>query len=190
MAKTETRNHIIRTAADLFYENGINQTGINEVIKQSGIAKATLYAHFSSKDELIKAYISYKDKELMIAISEFLAPLPSGKKKLLGVLEFVKEFYHGGSFNGCWCVRSMAEIPVSNTAMRKYISDSKRKFLDYLIDLVKDGFPGLSKSKVNTRAEALYLFYESSVSESYLHNEEWPITRNIELLKQYLKNVN
>ena len=39
--KSDTRHHIIETASELFYKKGYNSTGINEIIKESGIAKAT-----------------------------------------------------------------------------------------------------------------------------------------------------
>ena len=185
----QTKDHIIKTAARLFYENGINLTGINEIIKQSGIAKATLYAHFSSKDELIKAYIEHKDTELIASISQFLEGKAVGKKRILGVLEFVEEFYHSGSFNGCWCVRSIAEIPAANVALRKHVVESKKTFLKFLKQVVKENMPSASKSQLTSMTETIYLFYESAVAESHLHNEVWPINRNISLLRQYLKSV-
>ncbi|EKO3674820.1 TetR/AcrR family transcriptional regulator, partial [Vibrio metschnikovii] len=49
------RQLLIDTALDLFYKNGINSIGINEVISVSGVAKRTLYSHFESKEALIIA---------------------------------------------------------------------------------------------------------------------------------------
>ncbi|MBF4438000.1 TetR/AcrR family transcriptional regulator, partial [Vibrio cholerae] len=49
------RQLLIDTALNLFYKNGINSIGINEVISVSGIAKRTLYSHFESKEALILA---------------------------------------------------------------------------------------------------------------------------------------
>jgi len=53
------KEHIIKTAADLFYTNGYNSTGINEIIKEAGIAKATLYNHFKSKGDVCIAYLKH-----------------------------------------------------------------------------------------------------------------------------------
>ncbi|MGD1846632.1 MAG: TetR/AcrR family transcriptional regulator, partial [Salibacteraceae bacterium] len=44
MKHSEIRGRIIETASELFYQNGYNSTGINEIIAKSGIAKATLYS--------------------------------------------------------------------------------------------------------------------------------------------------
>lgn len=57
MARQDTRDHIINTASELFYNQGYNLTGINEIIEKAEIAKATLYSHFKSKEELIQAYL-------------------------------------------------------------------------------------------------------------------------------------
>ncbi|WP_299666825.1 TetR/AcrR family transcriptional regulator [uncultured Psychromonas sp.] len=49
------RQLLIDTALSLFYKKGINTIGINEILQVSGVAKNTLYNHFSSKEELILA---------------------------------------------------------------------------------------------------------------------------------------
>ena len=52
-------------AADLFYKQGYRATGVNEVIEKSGVAKATFYSHFPSKDDLALAYLrQLKDIEI------------------------------------------------------------------------------------------------------------------------------
>ena len=54
--KSDIRENIVKTASELFYRNGYNSTGINEIIRESGIAKATLYNHFKSKEDLCLSY--------------------------------------------------------------------------------------------------------------------------------------
>ena len=48
---------ILRTASDLFYKEGVRAVGIQRVIDEAGIAKASLYAHYPSKDDLVAACI-------------------------------------------------------------------------------------------------------------------------------------
>ena len=43
MKKPELREHIIKIASDLFYSNGYNATGINEIIAKADIAKPEPY---------------------------------------------------------------------------------------------------------------------------------------------------
>jgi len=88
--------------------------GINEIIKKSGTAKATLYNHFKSKEQLCLAYLDKMNDDLMIQISAFCNAQPKGKKRVMAILEFLLELFESKNFNGCWCVRTMAEVPKSN----------------------------------------------------------------------------
>ena len=60
MKHSEVKNHIVETASNLFYANGYNLTGINQIISEAGIAKATLYNHFKSKEDICVSYLQYK----------------------------------------------------------------------------------------------------------------------------------
>src|ERR1017187_6004453 len=61
-AETETaRDRIVRTASELFYNHGFHAVGIDLIIERAGVAKATLYRHFSTKDDLISAYLEDAD---------------------------------------------------------------------------------------------------------------------------------
>jgi len=62
---SDKRSQLIDTALQLFYKQGIHAVGINEVLASSGIAKRTLYHHFSSKEQLIQACIVERDKRFM-----------------------------------------------------------------------------------------------------------------------------
>jgi AcrR family transcriptional regulator len=56
------RERILQTASSLFYRDGYRATGIDKVIADSGVAKATFYKHFPSKDDLIVAWIDRAEK--------------------------------------------------------------------------------------------------------------------------------
>ena len=51
------RERLLRAADELFYEEGIHTVGIDRIIERAGVAKATLYSAFGSKDELVRAYL-------------------------------------------------------------------------------------------------------------------------------------
>src|SRR5436190_23947816 len=57
LLESPARQRILKTAQNLFYRNGYRATGINEIIDKSGVAKATFYAHFPSKEDLVLEYI-------------------------------------------------------------------------------------------------------------------------------------
>ena len=185
--KNDTRHHIIETASELFYKNGYNSTGINEIIKASGIAKATLYSHFKSKEDLLLVYLDVKDTELIKHIKEFCNNKPKGNKRLIAVLEFLVSFFNQDNFNGCWCIRSIAEVSKENQRVRLKIKSNKKKFLNFLKQLVIENKPELSSIKQEQLSNQLYLLYEGALTESHIHNAEWPIETSIVILKDKLK---
>ena len=185
--KQDTRQKIINTASDLFYEKGYNLTGINEIIEKSDIAKATLYSHFKSKEDLLLAYLDEKDREATEKLMAFTNKKAKGNKRIISVLEFLNTFYHTKEFNGCWCVRSVAEVPVENEKVRKKISQNKQKFLNVLQTIIKENRPDLHYSKQKQLAQQVYVLYEGAMTESHLHSADWPIKTAISLLKDKLK---
>ena len=186
--KSETRAFILQTASDLFYEKGYNLTGINEIIATAGIAKATLYHHFKSKEALCVAYLESRDNTLLEAIKDYCKTKKPGNDQLLGILDFLSKFYNSGDFNGCWCFRTFSEIPQDNQQITNQIRKGKNSLLDLITQLVKENKPTLTTANQNKLARRIYLLYEGAVSESYLQGAEWPIKENKNMLKQILQN--
>ena len=187
--RSDTKNKILETASELFYKKGYNLTGINEIIEVSGIAKATLYSHFKSKEDILIAYLELRDTELLKNIKEFCTKKSKGNKRLIAVLEFLIPFFNQDDFNGCWCIRSIAEVPTDNKKVRTKIKSNKKKFLSFLEQLVSENKSELSLSKRKELASQIYLLYEGALTESHIHNEEWPIKTSIGLLKDRLKKI-
>lgn len=182
----QVRHTIIETASQLFYANGYNRTGINEVIAESGVAKATLYNHFRSKDELCLAYLDHRNTHFMEAIRAFVVPLPAGKEQLLGVFGFLKSFYNADGFNGCWCINTIAEIPEDNVSIITEIQAQKKGLILFIEGLLNSGYPNQSEAQNENLARKIYILYEGAVAESNLHNAIWPVEAAEELCQLLL----
>ena len=175
------RDHIIKTASDLFYRNGYNRTGINEIINEAGIAKATLYNHFKSKEAICVAYLKYMNDQFLKDFKGYLDSKPSGESKLLGIFDYLQTFYASKSFNGCWCINTISEIPKENTLVRNEIVSQKKALIDYITELVD---ANLTSDTLNENlAKQIYLLYEGAVSESHLQQDSWPISSAKDICK-------
>jgi AcrR family transcriptional regulator len=59
----DLREHILKTASDLFYERGVRAVGVDLVVKEAGVAKTSLYRYFPTKDDLITAFLEREDAD-------------------------------------------------------------------------------------------------------------------------------
>ena len=186
MKQSKTKQHIVKTASKLFYSQGYNRTGINQIIKEAAIAKATLYSHFASKEEICVAYLQYKNKYFSREIQKFCRSKPKGKAQILALFEFLNAFFQKKEFNGCWCINTLAEIPKDNKLILCEIKSQKNAFYDFINALVLENFKEINKEKASTLGKQIYLLYESASAESYLHQSEWPITTMKKLSEQLI----
>lgn len=171
MKHSLVRQTIVETASQLFYANGYNLTGINEIIKEAGVAKATLYNHFKSKDDICLAYLQHKHKTFMDSINSFLKDR-KGKNKVLGIFDFLEQFFLDKDFNGCWCINTVSELPKGEERVRAEIQTQKKEFISWLGTILSDSGYASESEKI---ANQVYLLYEGAVAESHLHQEPWPI---------------
>ena len=74
MKKKSIRDAIVNTAARLFYKQGYSNTGINQIIEETKIAKSSLYQHFRSKEDLLMAYLKVTGEQTITALGEVAAP--------------------------------------------------------------------------------------------------------------------
>lgn len=61
--KLSVRDRVLKTAADLFYREGVRAVGVDLIVERSGVAKTSLYRHFATKDDLIAAFVENEDQE-------------------------------------------------------------------------------------------------------------------------------
>ncbi|MEU4173347.1 TetR/AcrR family transcriptional regulator [Streptomyces sp. NPDC026665] len=104
------RERILDTASELFAAHGLRGVGVDRIIAQSGVAKATLYAHFPSKDELAAAYLRQTDDSWRGKLRR--AALAAGddpREQLIGLFDAVSDAYHRHGFHGCPFINAAAE---------------------------------------------------------------------------------
>ncbi len=85
--KRSARERLLAAAEELFYEQGVNTVGIDRVIERAGVAKASLYDCFGSKDELIRAYLESRQKSRQARITAGIERYSTPREKLLAVFE-------------------------------------------------------------------------------------------------------
>ncbi|MEO6080112.1 MAG: TetR/AcrR family transcriptional regulator [Steroidobacteraceae bacterium] len=155
--KTSARERLLAAAAELFYMEGINTVGIDRVIERAGVAKASLYNTFGSKDELIQAYLTAKHEAREQRVQKRLSGLASAREKILAVFDDQCEVARKKDFRGCAFIRASAELGAENGI--RGVCDASRGWLRGLFkDLATQG----GARDPATLARQLELLYEGA----------------------------
>ena len=106
------RARILDAAYDLFARHGIQAVGIDRIIAEAGVAKATLYHHFASKAELVLAFLDLRAKrwthDWLEAEVERLAEIPG--ERALAVFDVLDQWFRRPDFEGCSFINTLLEI--------------------------------------------------------------------------------
>jgi len=175
MQKTNIKEHIVTIASSLFYTNGYNATGINEIISKSEIAKATLYHHFKSKEDICVAYLENRHMYFMKELKDYITEKNEGRQKLIAIFDFLRDLYRKGDFHGCWGIKTIGELPPENQKIVSVIQRQKKELLLFLGEIVGDTIANISRAETEKISGGLYLLYEGAITESHLHRNDWPI---------------
>ena len=110
-ARPSARERLLAAANELFYTEGVHTVGIDRVIEQAGVAKASLYNTFGSKDELVHAYLEGRHAAMVARITKAVARYDNPRDRLLGVFDAQGELFAEPGFRGCAFASASAESP-------------------------------------------------------------------------------
>src|SRR5690606_21971100 len=105
------RERLLSVASELFYAHGIRNVGIDEIIARAGVAKASLYRHFPSKDDLVTEVLRQRDEAWFRDFrADVEARASNPKKRLLGVFAVLEAWFAGDLFRGCAFMNAAIEL--------------------------------------------------------------------------------
>jgi AcrR family transcriptional regulator len=138
--RSQAWTRIFETATRLFYAEGVHAVGIDRIIAEAGVAKATFYHHFPSKDDLVRAYVVEQSHRQRRNAEESTAATP--RETLLTAFEQMCQFGTEPTYRGCPFINTAAEYPDPAHPVRQAIDEhrewNRRLFHDLL---VADGHP-------------------------------------------------
>ncbi|MEM9647088.1 MAG: TetR/AcrR family transcriptional regulator [Bacteroidota bacterium] len=175
MQRPDLHQHIITTAGNLFYTNGYNSTGINEIVDSCSIAKATLYSHFKSKEDICIAYLKHRHDHLLDTLKSYVSKRKQGKNQLLAIFDYLRDMYRDEDFYGCWALKTLGEVSSKQKRLLTAIQKQKKELLLFLGEVVGDNIINISRAETEKISGGIYLLYESAITESHLFKNDWPI---------------
>ena len=154
--KRSPRERLLEAANELFYAEGIQSVGIDRVIERAGVAKASLYNTFGSKDELVRAYLEARHAQTSERITRYLERYSTPRERLLGVFEAQGELFASPGFRGCAFVSASAESP--GELVEQAASDYRGWVRTLLVDLAGEA----GAAAPETLGRQLHMIYDGA----------------------------
>ena len=194
MAKTRTdrapRERILETAADLFFTQGFRATGINEVIARSGVAKATFYNHFPTKDDLCLAYLRDRNTNEFEAISAFVHDHVTPRERFLAVMESVQPWLEANNLRGCAFLNMVAEVPDPRNLLRKegleHYESLRRLIQDLAQDLIRSDVQKYDSLDAQVLTDNYLVVLGGAIAMTEIYNDIWPAIQGVKLIKRLI----
>ncbi|GAA4508643.1 TetR/AcrR family transcriptional regulator [Brevibacterium yomogidense] len=136
------RRRLLDAAAELFYARGVNATGIDAVTARAGVARKSLYNNFSSKDDLVLAFLEERHEEWRALHRARLEETRTPRERVLAVFDAYidhAEWRSPQGFRGCGLLNAAAELPVGapgRAVVRAHKDEVERLLEDAVADMV------------------------------------------------------
>jgi AcrR family transcriptional regulator len=114
--RPSARDRLLAAANELFYNEGVHTVGIDRIIEHAGVAKASLYKTFGSKDELVRAYLDGRQANVVRIITGAIERYDGPRDRLLAVFEGQGELFSRPGYRGCAFARASAESTPGDVA--------------------------------------------------------------------------
>ncbi len=132
------KRRILETANRLFYDDGIRSVGIDRLISESGVTKATFYKHYGSKDRLIVAYVAQRHLVEKQFVDDLIAEADGPEGAIRALLEVMVTAIEAPGFRGCPFINAATEFTDSRHAVRQLVTEHREWYADTLAGLLRD----------------------------------------------------
>lgn len=159
---------ILDSACGLFYREGLHAVGIDRVLAEAGAAKASLYAHYSSKDDLVAAYLEQRGEAWRARAAEAVAAAGhDGRAGLRRLFELLEEWTATPEFRGCPFHNAAGELPDPDHPARAVT----RRHREWLHGLVHRLVEAAGVSDVDRISRAIVVLQDGAVSSALLDGD-------------------
>jgi AcrR family transcriptional regulator len=157
------RERVSAAAADLFYRKGVHAVGVEEIVRQAGVAKISLYRSFASKDDLVVAYLEERSESFLKAWDDaFDRYRDAPREQLRAIMTYIADRSEEDGYRGCHFINFCAEFPDPEHPGRKVAAATKQAVRDRFLRLA-EAFGAPDPQKL---ADAWFLLFEGAYALS------------------------
>lgn len=157
------KERILTTANELFYAEGIRAVGVDRLISESKVTKATFYKHYGAKESLVVSYVQGRHNATRDQLSQIVDATTSPQAALHAMVDNIVAQAHSESFRGCAFINAATEFPEPHHAVREVVSAHRDWYAAFVVDL----FRKLGHPMPGDAADDFVLMRDGAMSGGY-----------------------
>ncbi|MGW9302279.1 TetR/AcrR family transcriptional regulator [Streptomyces cyaneofuscatus] len=130
------RARLLDTATRIFYAEGIHSVGVDRIIAEAQVTRATLYRHFTGKEELVLAYLDQADRGIRAGIEAARTNQESAADAVRAIGRFITGGIQSPGFRGCAYLNAVAEYPDPAHPIHQAVLAHRQWFLDTVTEVL------------------------------------------------------
>ncbi|SIR29159.1 TetR/AcrR family transcriptional regulator [Micromonospora avicenniae] len=135
---SEARERLLATATRIFYAEGIHSVGVDRIIAEAKVTRATFYRHFPGKEDLVVAYLQAADQAIRDHVETASAAGRPAADALQAIAESIARDIQSAGFRGCAFLNAVAEYPDPDNAVHQAVLAHRQWFLETINALLAD----------------------------------------------------
>ena len=185
MKPVVAKDKIMNTAKRLFFEQGYNLTGINQITEEADISKPSLYNHFKSKSDLLVAYLEQQYKDWFVGYNNFTENITGPLEKLIAMVDYRIDRQLKSDFGGCAWHKITAETPKHDVWVFERTTKFKAAIKAIIADLVKQlNRPEGKLLNDDDLTESIFLQIEGAIIITYITKSHQPLDNVKAIIRQ------
>ncbi|QVQ28179.1 TetR/AcrR family transcriptional regulator [Achromobacter deleyi] len=128
---------LLRATEQLIYSGGISATGMDLIVKTSGVARKTIYRLYPTKEALVAAALQARDERWMEWFVEATTAAPTPQARLMSIFDALRAWFASEGFRGCAFINAAGEIGSADSPIRKVARLHKERLLAHVLALAQ-----------------------------------------------------
>ncbi|MER5440658.1 TetR/AcrR family transcriptional regulator [Streptomyces sp. NPDC002790] len=133
---SEARARLLSTATRIFYTEGIHSVGVDRIIEEAQVTRATLYRHFKGKEELVVAYLQQADQGIRGQVEAVREQELPAADTVRAVARTITDGIRSSGFRGCAFLNAAAEYPAPTHPVHQAVLAHRQWFLETTVELL------------------------------------------------------
>jgi AcrR family transcriptional regulator len=165
---SKARARLVEAASELFYSNGIRNVSIEQVLDSAHVTRSTLYRYFSTKDDLVFAYLEREDQAIRARFAEAASAVSTPDELLQLVVGAITHDICGPGFRGCPFMNAAIEYPDADHQVRTAVNGHRAWFFESVSAVLASA----QHADPDRAGRALVLLRDGSMMGGYLDNPD------------------